>query len=171
MTEPDMLRCATHPGVETNLRCGKCDKLICPKCMVITAVGARCKDCAGSTRLPTYRVSAKQYLKAAGVALLSGIVIGFVWGLIELLLPVYFFSLLLSGAAGFAIGEIISRAVNRKKGTGLSIIGGLALLLAFGIVYAIELNRFGYLDFSWIRIAYSFLSAGVGVFVAVNRLR
>lgn len=171
MTEPDTLHCATHPDVETNLRCGKCDKPICPKCMVMTPVGARCKDCAGSTRLPTYQVSANQYLKAIGVALLTGIVIGLVWGLIELQLNTYFFSLLLSGAAGFAIGELISRAVNRKKGTGLGIIGGLAVLLAFGIVFAIELINLGYLNFNWVRIAYSLLSAGVGIFIAVNRLR
>lgn len=171
MTGPETFRCARHPDVETTLRCGKCETPICPKCMVMTPVGARCPTCAGKKRLPTYQVAAVQYLKAIGVAVGAGIIIGLVWGLIELFIPWYFFSLLLAGGAGFGIGEVISRAVNRKKSTGLSIIGGLAVLLAFGIAYAVELNRFGYVDLTWVRVGYSFLTAGVGVFIAVNRLR
>src|SRR5262245_40283485 len=37
--------CATHPQVETMLRCNKCDQLICLKCAVLTPVGYRCKAC------------------------------------------------------------------------------------------------------------------------------
>jgi len=58
------MKCATHPQVETNLRCGKCGKLICPKCMIQTPVGARCLDCARLYKLPTYQVSTKYYLRA-----------------------------------------------------------------------------------------------------------
>jgi hypothetical protein len=37
--------CATHPQVETMLRCNKCDQRICLKCAVLTPVGYRCKVC------------------------------------------------------------------------------------------------------------------------------
>ena len=40
------MKCGNHTEAETSLKCGKCGKLICPKCMVQTPVGSRCKDCA-----------------------------------------------------------------------------------------------------------------------------
>ena len=39
------MRCAYHPGTETELTCGRCDKPICPRCLVHTEVGIRCPDC------------------------------------------------------------------------------------------------------------------------------
>ena len=36
--------CARHPDTETNLRCGRCDTLVCPQCLVHltpTAAGLR----------------------------------------------------------------------------------------------------------------------------------
>ncbi len=35
------MKCATHPEVDTNLRCGKCGKPICLRCLVQTPVGDR----------------------------------------------------------------------------------------------------------------------------------
>ena len=163
--------CATHPNVQTSLRCGKCEKPICPKCMVMTPVGARCKECAGVKRLPTYRLSGLDYLVAVLVSLGMGIGVGLVWGLIEWMLPVYFFSLLLAAGAGWLIAEVVSRSVNKKRGTALGILAGLAVLLAYGIVFAIEAFRTGYLDFGLVRLGFSFLAAGIGVFIAVNKLR
>lgn len=40
-----VMRCAEH-GVETLLRCGRCEAPICPKCSVFGAVGAMCGNCA-----------------------------------------------------------------------------------------------------------------------------
>ena len=36
-----MMACATHPEVETGLSCGRCETLICPRCLVQTPVGTR----------------------------------------------------------------------------------------------------------------------------------
>src|SRR3954451_3122364 len=44
--ESGTLRCARHPGVETVLRCGRCETPICPRCSIATPVGARCPSCA-----------------------------------------------------------------------------------------------------------------------------
>lgn len=38
--------CAKHTKVVTRLRCGRCEKPICIKCMVQGAAGIRCRDCA-----------------------------------------------------------------------------------------------------------------------------
>jgi hypothetical protein len=37
--------CANHPGVETTLRCNKCEKPICARCAIRTPTGYRCKEC------------------------------------------------------------------------------------------------------------------------------
>ena len=73
----ESMRCAEHPDVETGLRCGKCDKPICPKCMVETPVGARCRECARVNKLPTYDVSNRQMLISFGVGLLIAVAYGF----------------------------------------------------------------------------------------------
>lgn len=160
------MKCATHPAIETNLRCGKCGKPICPKCMVQTPVGARCQECAKLYKLPTYRVSARYYLRASGAALGMAIVCGVAWGVIGLLVPFLFLNFLLAAGVGYAIGEVVSLSVNRKRGTGLATIAGIAvaisylvsLLLPWGFIFGL----FHILDL---------LALALGIFVAVTRLR
>ena len=161
------MRCAYHPDVETNLRCGKCNTPICPKCMVQTPVGARCPDCAKLYKLPTYRVSTKYYLIAVGIALGMAIVCGAVWGAIEWAIPFFSLNLLLAPGAGFAIGEVVSLSVNRKRGTGLAIVGGIAVAISYAITFAFP----GVLPLGLFNILYHLIALGLGIFVAVTRLR
>jgi membrane associated rhomboid family serine protease len=37
--------CYRHPGRETYVRCSRCDRPICPDCMVAAAVGFQCPEC------------------------------------------------------------------------------------------------------------------------------
>ena len=165
MTPP--MKCAYHPDVETNLRCGKCDKPICPKCMVQTPVGARCRDCAGLDKLPTFRVSTRYYLIAAGTALGMAIACGAAWGLIEWLVPIFSLNLLLAAAAGYAIGEVVSVSVNRKRGTGLAVVGGIAVVISYAVTFLVP----GSLPFGLFSIIYHIIAVGLGIFLAVTRLR
>ena len=161
------MRCATHPEIETSLRCGKCGKPICPKCLVQTPVGARCEDCAGLHKLPTYRVSAKYYLRAAGTALGMAIVCGIAWGLIANFIHFLFFNLLLGAGAGYAIGEVVSLATNRKRGRGLATIAGIAVAIS----YLVNILFLGWLPFGLFNILLDLLALALGIYVAVNRLR
>lgn len=161
------MKCATHPEVETNLRCGKCGKPICPKCKVQTPVGARCPDCAKLHKLPTYRVPAVYYLRAAGTALGMAIAGGLVWGLIDGLVPFFYLNLVLAAAAGYAIGEVVGLSVNRKRGRGLAVIGGIAVFIS----YLVNVFSFGALPFGAFRIIFDLVAIGIGIYVAVNRLR
>ncbi|MET8247440.1 rhomboid family intramembrane serine protease [Streptomyces sp. NPDC005202] len=40
--------CYRHPDRETGIRCTRCEKPICPECMVNASVGFHCPDCVGS---------------------------------------------------------------------------------------------------------------------------
>lgn len=157
------MRCATHPEVETSLRCGKCGKPICPKCLVQTPVGARCPNCARLHRLPTYRVSTKYYLRAVGTGLGMAIVCGLAWGVVGGFMRFLFLNLILAAGAGYAIGEVISLSVNRKRGTGLAIIAGIAVVISYLVSFLFQPGfPFG---------LFSLLALALGIFVAVSRLR
>lgn len=164
-----IVKCSTHPGVETNLRCAKCGKPICPKCMVQTPVGARCRDCAGLYKLPTYSVSAKYYLRAAGVGLGAALVTGLIWGTIEASLPfitsllLIILNFLLAAGVGYVIGESVSLSVNRKRGTGLAVVAGLAVVISYLVSIVVPWGV-GFLLLDLLALA-------VGIFLAVTRLR
>lgn len=121
------MRCATHPSTETYLRCGRCGTPICPRCLVMTPVGARCRSCSQLRKLPTFVVGPREYalalLAGLGVALAAAIVDSFIGGL-----P--FISLLFAPAVGYLAGEAISRSVNRKRGRGLRVIAGASVVFA-----------------------------------------
>jgi hypothetical protein len=174
MTSPEILRCATHPDVETNLRCGKCGKLICPKCLVQTPVGARCRDCAKLYKLPTYRISPAHYLRAAGAALGTAIVIGAVWGIIQSYLRSGLFLIIgiaVGYAFGLAVGEVVSRSVNRKRGGWLPVIGVVSVVICYGVVWLVSFLRFGYFTLNGYQITFTLLAVVYGSYTAVARLR
>ena len=84
------MKCAEHPKIETNLTCGKCGKPICPKCMVQTSVGIRCKECANLKSLPTFQLTPLYYLRALGAGIGMGIICGLAWWAVYLFLPFFF---------------------------------------------------------------------------------
>jgi hypothetical protein len=143
--------------------------------MVMTPVGARCRECAGLKRLPTYHVPATYYFRAIGAGLISAIAIGIAWHFITLLLHGYLFSLfqfMVFGAAGYAVAVAISFAVNKKRGWALALIGGCSFLLSY--IVQLVLSPFGFLSavmFSGWGSAYLLLSLTFGFVVAASQLR
>ncbi len=117
--EPSLVRCARHPEVETGLRCGRCDTPICPRCLVLTPVGARCRDCARLRRLPLFEAAPRHYL----LAVLAGVFSAALGAVALLFLPAFgFLTLLLYLALGYGVGEAVSLATNRKRATGLAVV-------------------------------------------------
>ncbi len=155
------MKCATHPEVETNLRCGKCGRPICPKCLVQTLVGTRCSDCARLKRLPTFEVYVRQYVIASGVGLGVAAAAGIAWAFIYNLVSYLLLYLLLAAAVGYAIGELISLSVNRKRGPILQAIAGCSMILSFAIGYPF-LDSFN---------LYLLFGLALGLAIAIVRLR
>ena len=157
-------RCARHPDTETGLACGKCGTYICPRCMVPTPVGARCRDCAHVTRLPTYDVQPRYFLRAVLAGGGTAIVVGVIWGvLLGIRFP--FLPWLASIGAGWVIGEAISLATNRKRGQTLSIIAGASVAVA--VISMVILVK----PTSLVSLVFVLLFGALAAYIAVNRVR
>jgi hypothetical protein len=162
--------CATHPTVETDLACSRCEKAICPRCLVHTPVGARCRECANVRRIPTYNVAGTTLWRAAGAALVGGAAIGLAWAFFNIVTYV-FFGLLAGIAIGYALGEIVSLATNRKSGPPLQAIavGGIAVAWTVRTLMLFVLGDFEVDD---LRLdIQSLIAAGIACFIAAGRLR
>jgi hypothetical protein len=127
------LECAFHPGVPTVLRCGKCDRPICPRCLIQTPVGGRCRDCAQMRRLPMYEASPADLVRGALVAIGLGIAGGVGLGFFVVLFPRLglLFSFLVTLGLGYVIGGFFSDLMNRKQATPMKVLLGTSIVLAF----------------------------------------
>lgn len=158
------MKCATHPNVDTNLRCGKCGKPICPKCLVQTPVGARCRECANVKPLVTYQLSPMYYARATGAGLASGAISGVIWAFIPLWGLLNFF---LAAGVGFLIAEAVSLSVNHKRGRALQVIASIGMVLSY-LARSWMLHR---MTVSGLLDLYGLIALGVGIIVVVSRLR
>lgn len=165
MTSQPETYCARHPNVETGLRCGRCETPICPKCMVMTDVGARCPDCAPRRKLPQFELSPLFVLRGLGAGLTAGAALGAGWGLT---VPFFFgfFSIFIGIGLGYGVAEPISLATNRKSGPVLQGIAAAGVLLAWVTRNLIARGEFLITDDIG-----GLIALGVGMITAVNRLR
>jgi membrane associated rhomboid family serine protease len=77
--------CYRHPGAETRVHCTRCDRPICPECMIPAPVGHQCPECVGKARRefrlgagPTARtrsISVTHVLIAANLAMFAAEVV------------------------------------------------------------------------------------------------
>lgn len=167
------MQCATHPSVETELACGKCGKAICPRCLVHTPVGARCRACANVRRLPVYHISAAYLLRGAGAALASGAVLGAIWGFVLPFGPAFFFGLLVGLGLGYCVGEAVSVATNRKMGPPLQAAAVLGVVVAYCVRATIVLSAYRNVELRELLQAdvFGYVVAILAVVVAMGRLR
>jgi hypothetical protein len=147
MNEPAPVYCANHPGVETGLRCKKCEKPICVKCAVRTPTGYQCRECIRNQQKVFDTSQPYDYLTGfIAAALLSGLgsfaisLIGFIG----------FFGFFLSFAAAPTIGIIIAETVRfitgRRRSPALfkAILAGvIAGALPMALFQLFNFNAFG----------------------------
>ena len=160
------MRCARHPDIETDLRCGKCLQPICPKCVVQTPVGARCPKCAALKKLPVFEISTIFYMRAIAAGLATAAVAGAIWKFIPLGGFFLFFMVLV---VGYVIGEAVSLAANRKRGPGLQIIAGISVVVSYTVRSIIEAPQQGFLHI--FTDVYGLIALILGIIVSVGLLR
>jgi len=109
MTETSTPYCVNHPNTETNLRCNRCEKLICSKCAIHTPTGYRCKDCV--------RNQQKVFETALWYDYLLGFIVAGVLSYIgSLIAPrLGFFVLFLAPLAGMIIAEGTRFITQRRR--------------------------------------------------------
>ena len=105
------LFCVNHPNRDTVLRCNKCERPMCLRCLELTAVGHRCKECLGQQRAGYYNATPADYAVAAVVGTAPSILAG-------MIVPYSYFYLALIGGAigGGIVSESIRWAIRRRRG-------------------------------------------------------
>ncbi len=175
MTDVITTTCANHPRVETLVSCSKCDKPICPKCMIFTPVGARCRECAQLRRLPQFEMRGEVRVRVLGTAAAIAILGGGALGILHLAS----FGLIMSMILGFAIGEALSRVSGRKQGREMEVIAGVTLVLTMIVATTVLFLTAGHVSpgaavagaMTTLTGVYSLLGLALGVVLAVGRVR
>jgi len=163
-TEPTTqakLYCVNHPQTETLLRCNKCGRPMCLRCVQRTPVGYRCKECLGEQRAGYYTATPFDYV----IASVIGVVLGGVSAFAMLLLNFGFFSIIIAIFAGPFAGGIISEAIRRLCGKRRGRYLGLAACaaVAFGALVILFLPTL----LSQGRFGAALLNLGFWVFLAL----
>jgi hypothetical protein len=145
--------CVNHPSVETWVSCSDCGRPICPDCMVQSAVGIKCRDCARLPRSARVTLRPDRALRAAAAAALAGTGIGVLLAY-GIGLGVGFLSLLIAWGVGLLMGRLVLRASGyyRDRTTGWIAVGGavwayllpsIIIAAANGVQLWITLNLLG----------------------------
>lgn len=157
-----VVECPRNPGVETALRCQQCDSPICPRCLVQSPVGMKCRDCARVMRSPIYVVKGTKLARSVAVALVGGVVMGLIWSFVLLPFSFGFLSIFVGAGLGYAFTRMLEWASGRKRGP---VMIGLAVT---GIVIAWSMT----LLFVPVRLGlYGLVAVGVGTYFAYQNLK
>ncbi len=152
MTTPDIaeetMYCTVHTNREATLRCNKCGRPMCVQCAVQTPVGYRCKECVRGIQAKYFNANPYDDLIAFGVAAVATGVVGYVISSVGL--PI-FITLILGFPAGGAIGELIVRAVQKRRSLNMAKFGAAGAVLG-GILGAV-LQTYGRISSLYARAA------------------
>ena len=126
--------CAQHRDTPTNLRCGRCDTPVCPRCRIHGPVGLRCLDCGTPPRLPQYQVSTPLLLRAIGTSL----GLGLAGGLILLFLPFYgIMYLIVTAGFGLIVAELTSYSARSKRGPKMATVAVAGTVVGHVLIVAL----------------------------------
>ena len=168
--DDEVLYCVNHPDTETLLRCNRCGRPVCTRCVKLTDVGYRCRDCINTQQKAYFNAETLDYPIAFGVGFIVCAIAAPILGI--LLASLGFFSwiiaILAGSAAGGFLAEIIRRAIGRRRGRYLWAVAFAGILLGVLIGNLVVLFMRGY--FPLFSIA-NLLFLGLALSTTYYRLR
>jgi hypothetical protein len=138
-----VLFCTNHATRRTNLRCNRCGRPMCTRCVRLTPVGYRCKDCIREQQDVYYNATVLHYVLGAIIALPLGAVGGFLSNALG------FWIIFIAAGAGTLMGRIVFRLIGRRRGRWLPhlvaamlVVGALSgMLIQLGVSVAVWLTQ------------------------------
>jgi B-box zinc finger protein len=108
------LHCDRHPSRETYVSCSNCGRPICTDCMVQSAVGIKCRDCAKQPRSARASMKPDRAARAVGAAVVGGGLIGTVLAYLGAS-GLGFFTFIVAWGVGIAMGRLVLNASGRYR--------------------------------------------------------
>ncbi len=130
--EETITYCINHPQTPTVLRCNKCNRPVCMKCVERTAVGYRCRECLGLQRQGYYNATPADYAVAIVVGVFLSIIAGVIMAFIGRALGGFggiLIAVFAGPAGGALVAEGIRTAVQRHRGRYLWLVACAAIIL------------------------------------------
>ncbi len=115
-------------------------------------------------RLPTYRLSGTLYMRALGAMVGLGLAGGLALFVFDQVLGFRFFRFFIFLGLGYAIGEGLSAAVNRKRGRPLQYMAAGGVLISVALAFALG-DRQLFADL------FSIIGIGIALAMASSRVR
>lgn len=151
--------CAQHPNRLTLVSCSACGKPLCPDCMVYSAVGIKCRECARMPRSARVSLKKGRLLRAVAAGLLAGAAVGFAYYAVLGVLGFFFFFFFVSLGIGYLVGEAVSRAAGRYRGRATAVIAAASTVWAFLLPPAV--GAISTMGVSWSSVVFSLTGRGV----------
>jgi hypothetical protein len=154
-----MPKCEFHPTVDTEVTCTECGRYICPKDMVPTPVGYKCRICARPAKSQYTYVKPRQLIVGGALAAVAGIGGAF---LLSFAPGGGYFGLLIGYFWGVLTAEAARRGSGGHRGREMAIVASVAVwvgwilsLLVGGLSplmpVAATIGAFSTLAWSWNR--------------------
>ncbi len=145
----ETIYCVNHPQTETYLRCNKCGKPVCLKCVERTPVGYRCRECLGIQRQGYYTATTIDYVIAGMVGVIlsaiGGLVMGFIGGF-------WILAIFAGPIGGGVVAEGVRAATQKRRGRYLWLIACGAIVVG-GVV--------GLLGLAWLPLLATILTGNI----------
>ena len=155
----EILYCANHPRRSTLVSCSACGKPLCPDCMVYSAVGIKCRECARMPRSARVTLKASRLLQAVAAGLGAGTAVGFAYYYILGSIGFFFLFFFVAAGIGYVVGEAVLRASGHYHGLQTAVVAALSSLWAFLIPPVIA--SFVSFGVSWDAVVFTLSGRGV----------
>lgn len=157
-----VVQCPRDPGVETALRCSRCETPICPKCLIQSPVGARCKDCARVLKSPVYSLNSAQMVRGVLAAVVGGVVMGLIWYFVLLPFSYGFLSIFVGAGLAWVFTKLMNFATSLKRGPTVVTLASAGIVIAWSFQLLFLPLQFA---------LYGLLAVGIGIYLSYQNLR